>query len=365
MTKEFLETFLPKTEAISMSGGNTAQQSKVNSNQIRAKVTNNILKKVKTEADNIDVNPIVDELRRKTLPGVDNLQKQVQGMLGNLTAKACEIWNHTAEELCKSKNIVKKFSTSFANSMKSISEIINENSKAQYFLGNQTTLGSESSLSGWTECMNPLYEYNYGSRFVRNVTTSKTMKGSLLTLVVFGVTMVLTNIIRIQLGGTPAGQFGSIGAQWMFQFFTCLFIAPIIEEPAKMISIKGGYGKHFFFAFNLLEFGGYILMALHLGATAIGPIILARAVAVIFHAITMKIHSTARNQGPVGTTLKTGICILLHFMFNALAMKFAFMGIAGGPALLFIIGFMGVAYGLFSVARKGIRVMTGRIRRAE
>ena len=324
---------------------------------------------------NINILPKVSRLGEDAL----NKMRGIESQLSNLPylEQLKEGLNATAMELSKSKKLnIKNFNTSIAKAIKEyyeryiqtsneVKQVLNYNANTPATSG-QTNLSEDSY---WTECVNPFYEGDYYgggnivTRTAGRVMRSKPMKATLLTLVTFAVTMVLTNVVRIYLGGTPGGQFTTMWGLGLFQFFSCLFIAPIVEEPAKMISVKGGYGKHFFFAFNLLEFGGYILMFLQLGTASIGFIVILRALSVIFHAITMKIHQSAQNQGPVKTGLKLGICVLLHFMFNAVALKYAFMGVAGVPMLLFAIGFMGVAYGVFAVARKGVSTMTNRFRR--
>lgn len=209
-------------------------------------------------------------------------------------------------------------------------------------------------LTGYTECVNPFYEW--GNPYYQS-NTKKIGKATLLTLMVFILTMLFTNVIRIYFGGTPGGSFSSPGEKAIFQFFASLFIAPILEEPAKMISIRGGYGKHFFFAFNILEFGGYVLLALLSGVSgsALGLYVLIRGVCVLFHALTMKIHASGgNNQSLTKSTIKVAITILLHFIFNALFMKYVGVtgGLVAGKVLMFVIGFFGVAFGIFKIVGK-------------
>lgn len=236
---------------------------------------------------------------------------------------------------------------------------------------------SEGVNLQFTECANPFYymenEYNLSnldpaSQKVVNVIKSKPVKATILTLVTFIVTLLITNVIRIYLGGTPGGDFGTPWQQGLFTFFTSLFLAPIIEEPAKMIAIRGGYGKHFFFAFNFLEFGGHLLMFLATGSQGLGVFIILRGICVIFHAISMIIMKRG-GRGPVSTTFKIAFCVLLHFAFNALFLKYAgtLAGLGASQLLMFAMGFFGVAFGVFKVAklggrlvRKGVTAMTGR-----
>ena len=383
MTKRFVEVFLP-TESTRLTTTTTKSNLDSSMNKTTtvqsSKPMNRSAAAIKGECDNalnygkgINILPTVQQLGRDALGKMKKIETECAQSLGQYKDQFTEILNSTATQLSKSKKLnIKTFNTSIAKSIKDFYDRYIVGSREaktvlDYNANNQYTSGKValSENSKWTECVNPFYEGDYGNgnsitRTAGRVIRSKPMKATLLTLVTFAVTMVLTNVVRIYLGGTPGGQFTTSWGLGLFQFFSCLFIAPIVEEPAKMISVKGGYGKHFFFAFNLLEFGGYILMFLHLGTASIGFVIILRAISVIFHAITMKIHQSAQNQGPVKTGIKLGICILLHFMFNAVALKYSFMGVAGVPMLLFAIGFMGVAYGVFAVARKGISAIANR-----
>lgn len=383
MTERFVEVFLP-TESTRLTTTTTKSNLDSSMNKTTtvqsSKPMNRSAAAIKGECTNalnygkgINILPTVQQLGRDALGKMKKIETECAQSLGQYKDQFTEILNSTATQLSKSKKLnIKTFNTSIAKSIKDFYDryiVGSREAKAvlDYNANNQYTSGKValSKNSKWTECVNPFYEGDYGNgnpitRTAGRVIRSKPMKATLLTLVTFAVTMVLTNVVRIYLGGTPGGQFTTSWGLGLFQFFSCLFIAPIVEEPAKMISVKGGYGKHFFFAFNLLEFGGYILMFLHLGTASIGFVIILRAISVIFHAITMKIHQSAQNQGPVKTGIKLGICILLHFMFNAVALKYSFMGVAGVPMLLFAIGFMGVAYGVFAVARKGISAIANR-----
>ena len=279
-------------------------------------------------------------------------------------SRLCEFSNSEASSVSKGKNLtLKRVVNAVCNVVKRFTTENNLRSKVQ----NETQKSESISVpKGYVECINPLYnpeierlsESDYYSYQEKNY---KTVKATLLTVVVFVLTMILTNVIRIYFGGTPGGDFSSAAEKGIFSFFSCLIIAPIIEEPAKMISIKGGFGKHFFFMFNLLEFGGYILMFLALGTPGLGVLILFRALAVIMHGLTTRIQmSGGINQGIFRTTIKLGICILLHFAFNALFLKSSVLGLPANKVCLFAIGFLGVAFGIFKMVQKGVSAMTGR-----
>ena len=157
-------------------------------------------------------------------------------------------------------------------------------------------------------------------------------------------------MIRTYFGGTPGGDFASSAMKAGFLWFTTLILAPILEEPAKLISVKGGYNKHFFFMFNFLEFGLYVMMMVS-GGVSLGVAVLIRSIAVLLHAITNRVLASTKGRGIVNTTFKLAISILLHFIFAALFMKYTVFGIAGNSLLLFVIGFFAAAFGLFVVSK--------------
>ena len=362
-------------------------------NNIRSTIRNMLIQSInETRANNggNNLNNLLETERGQAKEKfTTNIQTPSYQYLGDLYPQVVEQCNKVALSF-KGKIGSKQFNTGIAQIMKFISdqnqlrqqaiqftngsEIRNPNTTSDEVKGAESYVFKHTKENGllFTECINPFYdesllrEDDYGNDYVtgtvKRVYNSKTGRAVLLTVVTFVVTTVLTNIIRVQLGGTPGGSFAGAWEKGIFDFFSCLILAPIIEEPAKMIAVKGGYGKHFFFAFNFLEFAGYILMFMHLGTASIGFIIILRALAVIFHAITMRIHGSAQGQGAVRTTTKLAICILLHFMFNAIALKYAVLGVAGLPMLMFAIGFMGVAFGVFKLVKKGISSMTGRYR---
>ena len=303
----------------------------------------------------------------------------------------CNQCNTEAGKMAKVKpggknSITKGITNAVKTVMSNLNSLMNTNKDAQSFLNidyntdvtkGKKTIQTFSEGMKFTECVNPLYveegEYNLNnldpaSQTLVNTVKSKPVKATLLTLVTFIVTLLLTNVIRIYLGGSPGGDFGTPWQRGLFTFFTSLFLAPIIEEPAKMIAIRGGYGKHFFFAFNFLEFGGYILMFLASGSQGLGIFIVLRAICVIFHAISM-IMMKGGSRGPVSTALKVAFCVLLHFAFNALFLKYAgaLAGLGTGKLLMFAMGFFGVAFGVFKLAKlgaglvkRGVNAMTGR-----
>ena len=200
----------------------------------------------------------------------------------------------------------------------------------------------------WVECENPLYSDELlleGNGQVR-----KTVKATLLMVVTIIVVTILTNALRTFFGGTPGGEFTSSANKIAFLFFSRAVLTPFIEEPAKLISIRGGYGKQFFLAFNMVEFGLYTIALLGAGVS-LTPIILFRSLAVMFHALTTKLQANAS-----GTTFskawRLAISIVIHFIYNAVFLKYMIMGAPANALLLFAIGFFGIAFGLFSMIKK-------------
>lgn len=232
---------------------------------------------------------------------------------------------------------------------------INAESNPQRLAANYTLedLNTEQLLKeGYIECENPFYdemllEGDYQS------TTKKNVKATILTIIVFILSLVITNMVRVYFGGTPGGDFTSDAMKNGFMWFTTLLLAPILEEPAKLIAVKGGYGKHFFFTFNFLEFGLYLMMFMAGGVANLGVAVLVRGIAVLMHAFTTRILGASKGKGFASTTFRLAVSMLIHFAFNALFLKYGAFGISGNALLLFAIGFFGVAFGLFLVSKIG------------
>ena len=223
---------------------------------------------------------------------------------------------------------------------------INAESNPQRLAANYTLedLNTDQLLKeGYIECENPFYQS----------TTKKNVKATILTIIVFILSLVITNMVRVYFGGTPGGDFTSDAMKNGFMWFTTLLLAPILEEPAKLIAVKGGYGKHFFFTFNFLEFGLYLMMFMAGGVANLGVAVLVRGIAVLMHAFTTRILGASKGKGFASTTFRLAVSMLIHFAFNALFLKYGAFGISGNALLLFAIGFFGVAFGLFLVSKIG------------
>lgn len=202
----------------------------------------------------------------------------------------------------------------------------------------------------WIQCDNPLYGTNLLTE--GNGQVKKIAKATLLMVVTVIVVTILTNALRTFFGGTIGGGFSSRANQVAFLFFSRVVLTPFIEEPAKLISIRGGYGKQFFLAFNMVEFGLYTIMMLGAGVN-LTPIILFRSLAVMMHALTTKLQSN--NTGTAfSKAWRLAISIVLHFIFNAVFLKYMLSGIGStsNALLLFAIGFFGIAFGLFAMVKK-------------
>lgn len=361
-------------EILLESQGNVNDSKRLNNIATTKTLKSDLLKTVTEEKQNqvgsVNLNKKIDvESEKCSRLSKERYETPIVNTFGQeRSSRLCELCNSASSALSKGKSLTLKKLVNAVTGV--IKQFTNENklmSQTQ-----QTIAASESveAPKGYFVCENPLYGltsdtlnendyYDWNSNY--NSGTSKTVKATILTIVTFVVTMVLTNVVRIYFGGTPGGAFSSPAEKGLFSFFSCLIIAPLVEEPAKMISIKGGYGKQFFFTFNLLEFGGYIVMFLALGAPGLGIMILFRALAVIMHGITTRIQmSGGNNNGLFKTTVKLAISILLHFMFNALFLKSSVMGLPANKVCLFAIGFMGVAFGVFKLLKKGVSTMTDK-----
>ncbi len=278
----------------------------------------------------------------------------ISARLGNLMPQLTNLCDSSGSDMANKKAFnVKNLRTKVVNIMKKVNESMTELYKAKGVLAYQRTQNYDKSEKAtktegyYVKCPNPLYEMEL---LEGNGQVKQTAKATILLLVTFIVVTVITNALRTFFGGTPGGDFSSPANKVAFLLFSRVIITPFIEEPAKLISIRGGYGKQFFIAFNMVEFGLYTIMMMGAGVS-LTPIILFRSVAVMMHALTTRIQ--ANNSGSTfSKAWRLAISIVIHFIYNAVFLKFMIMGLPTNTLLLFAIGFFGVAFGLFSMIKK-------------
>lgn len=99
---------------------------------------------------------------------------------------------------------------------------------------------------------------------------------------------------------------------------TAVFVAPLVEETAKFIAIKGKFGSEFLAVFNFFEAYSYIVRTvMAMGMDILFPIILTRLVTVVFHYSLAQIQVDYINRGKD----KQGLlfAMIFHGIWNALA----------------------------------------------
>lgn len=99
-----------------------------------------------------------------------------------------------------------------------------------------------------------------------------------------------------------------------------IFVAPIVEEYSKYISIKNNYTGAYFIIFNMSEFSSYVLKMLAIGYN-LAPAILIRLTVVMMHAITTYIQYHMRKNAKEkdkeeASKLGLIIGIIIHFFWN-------------------------------------------------
>jgi hypothetical protein len=100
-----------------------------------------------------------------------------------------------------------------------------------------------------------------------------------------------------------------------------IFVAPLTEETAKMISIQGGFTGTFFVVFNVAEFSMYMVRLLGAGMDIVTATV-ARLLAVGLHATTTLIQKYYYDKYPKDENKKyTGykLGILIHGLWNFMA----------------------------------------------
>ena len=227
MTERFVEVFLP-TESTHLTTTTTRSNLDSSMNKTTtvqsSKPMNRSTTAIKGECINalnygkgINILPKVQQLSQNAL----GKMKDIENQLSNLPylEQLKEGLNSTAMELSKSKKLnIKTFNNSIAKSIKNyyekyIQTSIEVKQTLDYNANTSYTSGKTlSENSYWTECVNPFYEGDYYgngnpiTRTARRVISSKPMKATLLTLVTFAVTMILTNVVCIYLSGTAGGK---------------------------------------------------------------------------------------------------------------------------------------------------------------
>lgn len=92
-----------------------------------------------------------------------------------------------------------------------------------------------------------------------------------------------------------------------------ILVAPFVEEYSKLISIKQNITKTYFVVFNIVEFTGYILR--FIGLTPLVPLVIARILAVLMHALTTYIQYKFQKDNNDPKT-GYGIGVIIHMFWN-------------------------------------------------
>ncbi len=111
-----------------------------------------------------------------------------------------------------------------------------------------------------------------------------------LLLIVFALNSILGSIIMTIgiLAGAPIGLAAAA---------VPVIIAPLVEETAKYISIRGKATKEYFIVFNVFEFMLYISRMLFTGIGVV-PMIITRLLPIMLHGTTTIIQSTFNKLFP-------------------------------------------------------------------
>ncbi len=131
----------------------------------------------------------------------------------------------------------------------------------------------------------------------------------LLAVVIFLNTYFISLAISIT-GDTFVGR--AIGA---------IFVAPIVEELGKLISVKDDFTWEYFTAFNIAEFGLYVSRMMDMGMDPITAAIV-RIPPLCVHLFNTIIHVESKKAGKSEEGLTW--TVLIHAIWNALATFRAF-----------------------------------------
>lgn len=130
----------------------------------------------------------------------------------------------------------------------------------------------------------------------------------LIVIIINTFIISLIMIIGLVFGLTPA----------LMMLIGVTIVAPLVEETAKYISIRGGATKEYFIIFNVYEFLSYTTRMIFSGFNII-PTILIRLAAILMHGTTTTIQSTFNNLFPNDHSKRMiglSIAIILHALWN-------------------------------------------------
>jgi len=143
----------------------------------------------------------------------------------------------------------------------------------------------------------------------QELSISEQVFGSLiLFLAVLVINSFLLSFFVILFGGTEA-------AVQTAMFITTVFVAPIVEESGKLISVEEKMTGTYFIVFNIGEWLLYIFNLL--GKYSLPQIIMGRILATIMHAICTQIHIESHQNKTSG--VGWGIAVLIHMLWNLIA----------------------------------------------
>lgn len=179
-------------------------------------------------------------------------------------------------------------------------------------------------------------QLSYDKRYDKNgqlqkIPTDKLKRSIFLLLWVIIINTLANIVLSLLFSGIPI----------VVTTITCVIVAPLVEESAKIISVKGHFDKEFFIVFNAYEFSSYVIsgsasvaMFRSLGFKDIGflNVIRGRLAAVGMHGVNTVIHKifdsdkfkekfklTDKDAKDKATLLSFIIGVIIHGTWNTAA----------------------------------------------
>lgn len=137
---------------------------------------------------------------------------------------------------------------------------------------------------------------------------------------------VIATVVVINLGFVGQAAFSIIIR------LSIVIIGPMVEEFAKMKSIKGKYGKQFFILFNAIEFSQYVISLTSAGFPLLLAVVV-RLIAIAMHFTTTMVHGYFAKRRDLRVSDKDKkmetlkgytIGTLIHSIWNYIAIMNAF-----------------------------------------
>lgn len=126
------------------------------------------------------------------------------------------------------------------------------------------------------------------------------------------ITLILLVVIFINTAAIVLLTYAGLSSSYALMM-TAIFVAPIIEEIAKVLALRTGIGDEYMVLFTFAEFGIYVVNMYEAGFTVLLAVII-RSLAIIQHYFYYALHKQGYEEGK--QALMSSAAIVLHGLWN-------------------------------------------------